>query len=1001
MKTPRLLTITLSAFITSAFFSISLLWSGTIDPSFEAKLNGLHGSDMVKAMVMMPEKVDLESLDNELILAKANRQERHERVVVALKEMAERTQKDVRDFLEESKASGEVRKFHPFWVTNAIAVTATNDFIHKLARRDDVGTIYEDLVIPLDDTYRLQDPQSLQGVQPPVLNHGIEHGVSSLHADSLWRMGITGQGVLVCNLDTGVDGTHPALSDRWRGNDPGVTPREAWFDPYDSTSVFPVDDDGHGTGTMGCITGVDPATGDTVGVAPGAEWIASNVFEDNITSSSAFTQAFEWTIDPDGNPATITDVPDVVSNSWGASRANCNTEYWDAIDANMAAGIMVLFSAGNDGPGAETMGSPASRISSPTNAFSVGATTPSNSIANFSSRGPSECDGMTIKPEVVAHGTNIRTCARGGGYTIGWAGTSFSCPYTAGALALLRDIASYASGDTLMQIMMNTATDLGDPGEDNTYGHGIPDLVAAANEVLALNRTPRIVFSGSVWNDGNNGEPEGDESSDLVVYLGNLGINTTGVEATLSLAEPDPLVTIDNDFSAFGDVDRDTTVNNSVSPFHVTLDSLTPGAHVVKFNLDITADGGTYTTQLSFTIRTPFFVTMADHDIGNVRFSVSDGGRFGWDTLDQTNGSGFVFPIDDLDQLFEGALVAGYDSVHVSHSARSTPSGPVATDWQLVPGGDIQITTPGTFSDQDGHSEYSDTGAENPMGIDVVQRSYAWSDSGYDDFVIVELTLHNTGIDSASDIENFFVGLYMDWDIQPFFSLPYNNGAVDTAMDVGYMWNTSSNKYCGVHVLTDPGLASFDLINNQDQSYGFTKAEFWHSLSGGIIDTQGSSQDFSYVVSTGPFTIPHGDSITVAFALLGGDGQSDLYKNINAARERYGSPVGIGGGGASGGNLLPRAFALSQNYPNPFNPSTTIGYQVPERVGEGVDVTLDVYDLRGRKVRTLINTMQAPGQYSVRWNGRSDTGEELSSGIYLYRLKAGDFKQTRRMLLLK
>ena len=996
MRNHRIIAV-ISPLLFLTLWSVSSLWPGSIEPSFESKLDLLAGNEMVETMVMMSQEVDLKALDNELVRVKSTRKERHEKVVRALQDMSQRTQKDVRRFLEEAKDRGEVERIRPFWVTNAIAVTATKDFIYKLSERPDVGVVYEDLVIPLDETYRLG---VAGGDDPPVL-YSAEPGLTSMNADSLWRMGYSGEGILVCTLDTGVDGNHEALSSRWRGTEPGVTPQEAWFDPYDN-STFPVDDDGHGTGTMGCITGVDHATGDTIGAAFGAEWIAANVFEDNITRSSAFTGAFEWTIDPDGDPATISDVPDVVSNSWGAPMANCNTGYWSSIDANRMAGVMVVFSAGNEGAnGPQSIGSPASRATSPTNAFAVGATNSNNVIAGFSSRGPSECDGLSIKPEVVAHGVNIRTSRRGGGYSSFNSGTSFSAPYVAGGLALLREVAPYATTDEVMEAMMNTAVDLGDPGEDNTYGHGIPDLAVAAEELLLLDPRPRLGFSGSIWEAGCAAGPGAGESVDLFVYIAHPGMGAPGVEAKLSLVEPDPFVTIDHGFSTFGNVGRDTTIGNASDPFHLTIDQQTPGAHVMDFYIDVSADGGTYTRQLWFRLKTPFVIHLADHDVGNVRFTVSDGGRFGWGSLDQLEGSGFVFPIDNVDHLFEGALVAGYDSLHISHSARSTPSGPVATDWQFVFGGDLQINEPGIVSDQDGHSIYSDTGANSPIGVDVTQRSYAWSDSSYNDFVIVELTVQNTGIDSSSNIEGFFVGMYMDWDVQPYFGTAINNAAVDTALDVGYMWSTINNTHCGVHVLTEPGVASFDLINNQDGSYQFTRAEYWQSLSGGIADFSGENQDWSYVISTGPFDIPAGDSIVVAFAVLGGTDLNDLLKNVNAAREIYGSPVGVGDGLAEGGNLLPRTYGLSQNYPNPFNPSTTIRYEIPESVGEGVKVTLEVFDVRGRKVRTLVDTKKEPGRYSLQWNGRGERGEDLASGVYLYRLKAGDFRETRRMLLLK
>jgi len=96
---------------------------------------------------------------------------------------------------------------------------------------------------------------------------------------------------------------------------------------------------------------------------------------------------------------------------------------------------------------------------------------------------------------------------------------------------------------------------------------------------------------------------------------------------------------------------------------------------------------------------------------------------------------------------------------------------------------------------------------------------------------------------------------------------------------------------------------------------------------------------------------------------------------------------------------LPKAFSLGQNSPNPFNPSTTISYGVPE--GQAVQVSLKIYGLRGRLVRTLVDAERKPGNYSVFWDGRDGSGQQISSGIYFYRMIAGEFTQVRKMVLLK
>ena len=95
--------------------------------------------------------------------------------------------------------------------------------------------------------------------------------------------------------------------------------------------------------------------------------------------------------------------------------------------------------------------------------------------------------------------------------------------------------------------------------------------------------------------------------------------------------------------------------------------------------------------------------------------------------------------------------------------------------------------------------------------------------------------------------------------------------------------------------------------------------------------------------------------------------------------------------------LIPKSFALHQNYPNPFNPITTLRYDLPE---DGY-VYITIYDIMGREIRTLVNTTQDAGFKSVIWDATNDYGNPVSAGVYLYQIQAGEFVQTRKMVLLK
>jgi hypothetical protein len=104
-------------------------------------------------------------------------------------------------------------------------------------------------------------------------------------------------------------------------------------------------------------------------------------------------------------------------------------------------------------------------------------------------------------------------------------------------------------------------------------------------------------------------------------------------------------------------------------------------------------------------------------------------------------------------------------------------------------------------------------------------------------------------------------------------------------------------------------------------------------------------------------------------------------------------------------SLLPRVYSLNQNYPNPFNPATEITYAIPSSVNgaavASTPVALQIFDIRGRVVRSLVSARQAPGNYSARWDGRNDRGISVSSGVYFYRLQTDHFTQTRKMLMVK
>lgn len=418
-----------------------------LPPDLVEALANAERNDLIDVVVTFKTKANLSAE------RAAKRQERRKKVIEKLKDVAEVSQAGA--VAELAGAAGdEVTEVTPLWVTNAIAITAKPRVINRLAKRRDIESIVLD-EIDIVPTYGTPEPN-----------------IAAINAPAAWDAGNTGQGVVVANLDTGVDDGHPALAASYRGGS------NSWFDPY-GQNANPTDLTGHGTGTMSVIVGND-AGGTSMGVAPGAQWIAAKIYDNSGSATiSAIHQAFQWVLDPDGNPNTD-DGADVVNNSWAIGTPGCSLEFQSDLQALRAAGVVPVFAAGNYGPSAGTSPSPANNPE----ALAVGAVDGSNNIYGSSSRGPSACgESSTVYPELVAPGIGIRVAERFGLYGVD-TGTSVAAPHATGTLALL--LSAYPSLTDTEQIdaLVDTAADLGTAGPDDTFGHGLLDVDAALQSLV-------------------------------------------------------------------------------------------------------------------------------------------------------------------------------------------------------------------------------------------------------------------------------------------------------------------------------------------------------------------------------------------------------------------------------------------------------------------------------------------------------------------------------------
>jgi len=488
----------------------------TAVPSSAAVMSGLASIDPAVVVAMQSNATlvpVIAVLREQAALATAahgTRAERQEAVVRRLKATAARSQVPVLADLRGAQGRGEVGGFRSLWIVNAIAVDASPGAIRQLAASPEVAA-----VVP-DKTFSAPQAPTTQS-SPAELNLDI------IGAPDLWAAGVTGLGVVVASLDTGVDASHPDLAPRWRGG------TNSWYDPYGQHPSAPFDANGHGTQTMGVILGGE-AGGTAVGVAPDARWIAARIFNDaGVGTYSAVHLAFQWVLDPDRNPGTA-DAPSIVNNSWTLSAPGCDLTFQPDLQALVAAGIVPVFAAGNFGPGSATSASPANYPE----ALAVGATNDGDAILAASSRGPTSCGRATSStfPDLTAPGVNIHTADLYSLYTDA-TGTSLAAPHVSGALALLLSAFPDATAAQLRMALGGSAIDLGTSGTDNTFGSGRLD-VPTAHAWLGTSQEPTDVIFSDGFEAGSFAAWSLTTGTNLAVSPRSALDGTYGMEANVS-----------------------------------------------------------------------------------------------------------------------------------------------------------------------------------------------------------------------------------------------------------------------------------------------------------------------------------------------------------------------------------------------------------------------------------------------------------------------------------
>ena len=387
-------------------------------------------------------------------------------------------------------------EFRSFYIVNAILVKGSREVAETLAGRPDVARIEGNPRIQnnLPQPSVVDTPSQFQ--RPNL----IEPGISFTHAPQVWALGDTGQNIVVASADTGVRWTHNALKPHYRGWDGATADHDYnWHDsihdgaanPCGLDSPFPCDDSAHGSHTTGTMIG-DDGMGNQIGMAPGAKWIGCRNMNQGVGTPARYIECMEWFLAPTpigGGQGDPTKAPDITNNSWHCPASEgCSADTLQAaVEAQAAAGIMMVVAAQNSGPNCSTVQNPPGIYEA---AYSIGAlVTGTDTIASFSSRGPVIADNSNrIKPDISAPGTGTRSSTNTSDSSYAnFSGTSMATPHVAGAVALLWSALPSlryqitASRDSLNHTAhLIASAQCGDPGPpNNVYGWGRVDILAA------------------------------------------------------------------------------------------------------------------------------------------------------------------------------------------------------------------------------------------------------------------------------------------------------------------------------------------------------------------------------------------------------------------------------------------------------------------------------------------------------------------------------------------
>lgn len=498
----------------------------------------------------------------------------------------------------------------------------------------------------------------------------------------------------------------------------------------------------------------------------------------------------------------------------------------------------------------------------------------------------------------------------------------------------------------------------------------------------------------SVDDDGQlnpNGNMDPGEEATIYATIQNVcEIDFHNVTAILSTSSTE--VTITDKQANYDTLTADESKKGD--GFKVAVSSSAAPETWVEFKMEISSDEFSGSLNFELIIGTPRYEWIS-HDVGGVKLTVTQQGCIGVLERDGA-GEGFHYPKGSLNWLYLASFAAGNSPDYVNDRMYGEGETQIKNkDWKVTSNPDGRVIIGRSdYSDEDSWASYNDDGNEETgKGLQVQQFGYAWKGKNY---VILKFVLANHNTSSLNDM---YAGLMADFDMGPESLDPYRNaGGTDKNLNLAYMKQRADvdNPHVGVKLLRGQK-ANVTMIANAEYVHNlkWNDETLFKFLKGKLsLASAPSEADWSVLVSSGPFDLSPGATDTVAFAFVAGENLDDLKANAQDAQATWDTMKFSGI--EEDGFDAPTTLDLKAS-PELITGKGTIMFSLPN----ATHVRLNIFDLSGRKVNTLVDDNLIAGRHEIYWNGRDQKGRKVSNGVYFISLTANDARLVYKAVIIR